>query len=65
MDTPPRASEVIRATATEYGNYSGHDGLYRACGGPVAERSERFAEWETKEELKAHKIELCTSLDSC
>lgn len=40
-----------------YGNYSGHDGLYRAYGGPAAEHSERFAEWE-KEELRAHEIEL-------
>ena len=41
-----------------YGNYSAHNGLHHTYGGPIAEHSERFADWEKKEELKAHKIEL-------
>lgn len=41
-----------------YGNYNSHDCLYRTYVGPVAEHSERFAEWERKEEFEVHKVEL-------
>ena len=59
---PQHLPPPLQHPGPSWGNGGGHyDGQagHRACGGPIgAEYSDKFAEWERKEELKAHRIEL-------